>query len=260
MGKFWGPFDRVLLVFSAACAFGCVYYGRAAYFDTHPVDKVAATPSVDVQSMNPAWWPAIGLGGSALALCIIGVIGLLLHKKKNDHKLRPAMSDRAEAPSVTRDIDLQDAAYFVVCGRWLGEHEPVTLNVDQGLEANRILTRMRELAGESKLLIWGRSSPARLHEPIPAAYWIDHQIDSLTALFKAKNGKTEAAAHGASSLIFHDLMVSKHQIESAFGKAANSGGNPGASITLIGGTYSAGNGGVGDADGGDFIISAGNGG
>lgn len=123
-------------------------------------------------------------------------------------------SSLAVSSKIARDTWLQDAILYAVHGRWLGEEDDAYGEEGQISEAGRVIRKMRELAGDDRLIIWGKLAPTRLHEKIPPEYWIDYQIDMLHALAgEREQVKTEKASYGSSKLVYSELMCSKTQVE-----------------------------------------------
>jgi hypothetical protein len=147
---------------------------------------------------------------------VVGVAGMIVAAYRIWKKERDEVIRRRPVVNYDRDTPLREAVFFIVHGRWLGETETALEGTGQTTQAINILGRMRELAGDGKLQIWGTLNKWRLHELVDKSFWIDHQIDFLTTL--ASNDqvetKTEKTTPNASPACYEDLMVSKAQIES----------------------------------------------
>ena len=113
-----------------------------------------------------------------------------------------------------RDVWFQDAIFYAVYRRWVGTQEEVLQEDGDIAKAWAAIPRMRELAGEGKLTVWGKTAPNNLHEKIPPEYWVDHQPETFVVTGPPQDTKTEkAAVWGATDLVYMSLMCSKAEVE-----------------------------------------------
>ncbi len=183
---------------------------------------------IDVPGQVREWGTLLGFVTSTQIKIAAAVIGLSIIVAANFEWLRDrfrktAVTDLTAAPperagaladdELSPDIWLQDAVWYAVHGRWLGDDEQAINKETEMKEASETAQKMRELAGQGKYLIWGKTDPARLHQPVPKEFWVDNQIDFLRlAADTAENVRTERATAGHSTGYFN-LKVNKSQSE-----------------------------------------------
>jgi hypothetical protein len=183
---------------------------------------------IDVPGQVREWGTLLGSVTSTDITIGAAVIGLLMIVGANFEWLRdrfrkPVFTPSTAAPTeragaladdqLGPDIWLQDAVWYVIHGRWLGDNEQAINNETEMKKASEIAQEMRELAGQGKYLIWGKNHPARLHQRIPKEFWVDNQIDFLRlAGDTAENVRTERATAGYCTRYF-SLKVNKSQTE-----------------------------------------------
>ena len=183
---------------------------------------------IDLPGQIHEWGSLLRLVTSTYITVGAAVIGLSIIVGANFEWLRdrfrksvptPSTAAPTERPGVLADDQLgpdiwfQDAVWYVVHGRWLGDDEQALNNETEMKKVSEIAQKMRELAGQGKYLIWGKNDPARLHQRIPNEFWVDNQIDFLRlAGDTAENVRTERATAGHSTRYF-SLKVNKLQTE-----------------------------------------------
>ena len=183
---------------------------------------------IDVPGQVREWGTLLGSVTSTQITIAAAVIGLSIIVAANFEWLR----DRFRKTSVTAstaaptgragalaedelspNIWLQDAVWYAVHGRWLGDDEQAINKQTEMKKASETAQKMRELAGQGEYPIWGKTDPARLHQRVPKEFWVDNQIDFLRlAADTAENVRTERATAGHSTPYF-SLKVNKSQTE-----------------------------------------------
>lgn len=109
-------------------------------------------------------------------------------------------------------IPVQDAMMYAINRVWPSPGEKLKDGQENVLVL--VLNRMRGLAGEGRLTIWGKRSKGHLHTAIPPEFWVTQQIEYMTVVFHdTEESKTEPAPHCGYREVYQDLMVDKHQIE-----------------------------------------------
>ncbi len=196
-GKTWGPrlwratFVAVLVVIFGGVVYGAWTVAKRLYADLSGL------------SLHLPGGPLLWVSGGILALVGLAFfIGLMLTRGNKNRVIR-------------RDMWLQDAVCFVMYGHWPAETEQVFNQEGDVDRAIAVGVKMRELAGEGGLFIWGKSHENRLFELVPIAFWMENQIDGLRLIGnKPENVPTENAVNfrqGAE--VYKELMVNKAQVE-----------------------------------------------
>jgi hypothetical protein len=121
---------------------------------------------------------------------------------------------RAAAASAepTRDTWVQDAMMFALNGKWPLPDDK--LRGAQADQAMKVLQKMRELAGEGRMTIWGKETDLHLPVQISADFWVENQINYMTAVFEDPDkADTESATAFQTHKSYKSLQVSRQQIE-----------------------------------------------
>jgi hypothetical protein len=168
--------------------------------------RVNAVASIDIT----LWIVALIVFG-----CLYGVALFIIWRTRGELGQPNEFPNVAAEPttnSLSHDVWLQDAVCYALHGRWLGDNEQA-FGDGQLINVSNIAQKMREMAGNSQYLIWGKTDLARLHQKIPEEFWNDNQIDLIRLLAGvAKNVRTERVISGHSTP-YLSLRVNKLQTE-----------------------------------------------
>jgi hypothetical protein len=177
---------------------------------------------VGLQMTGAPHWVGWLVAASGVGICLWPYLLHLAYSAPEQHgpnDLRDTLSTTASptlaTPAViTRDAWLQDALCFALYGHWPAADEEVFREVDVLEKVGSLVSEMRELAGEGKFNVWGKTHELRLYEPIPPAFWINNLIDYMSMWGPPENPKTEQITGLRNSeSIYRALMVSRVQAE-----------------------------------------------
>jgi len=125
----------------------------------------------------------------------------------------PGTSPIAMVPAP--DAWLQEAVFYCVHGRWLGEHERALGAKGQLDQAADLLPEIRQLARNGELKIWGKVWENSTWDPIPADYWAHHDVDAIE-LMRERPGDVRTSSgtpDGKEGPFYKSLRVSRVQFE-----------------------------------------------
>jgi len=117
-----------------------------------------------------------------------------------------------------RDVSVQDAIFYAMHGRWLDVNETATGVDGYAQKLGQIVGKIRQVALDDRLMIWGKKDGGRVYEKIDPSYWTNHILDqlSVTELDMPRNpsqAKTRNINHDSSTPTYTDLMTTKSQVE-----------------------------------------------
>lgn len=161
-----------------------------------------------IQRIKPEWAEWI-IVPTPLAFLILLIL-LLWCGALTYHELRMKYPDF----HFERNGWLQDAVFYAVHGRWLGQNERALDQEGQFEKAAKILSEMRDLARDGKFKVWGKEGSSFAYDLIEPDYWRNYQIDTLAFAGKEpEHVKTEITSFSQHQKIYESLMISREQIE-----------------------------------------------
>jgi hypothetical protein len=105
----------------------------------------------------------------------------------------------------------------VIRGHWPRTKDETFAGDDAFGDVGRASEALREAAGSGGVTIWGKQHPLRLYELIPAAFWINNQIDQLSVYGSPDEIKTEQiTGRPGSEPNYRALKVNKAQVEAVW--------------------------------------------
>jgi hypothetical protein len=181
-------------------------------FWTWAVQGIAA-----VHALGWGTWPVLGLILTAMTIGVVATAAWLKRYIWDDAR-RASSTASAPAPAVTvgaPDAWLQEAVFYIVHGRWLGEHEQALNQPGQLDKAADLLGEIRQLARNGELMIWGKIWENSTWDPIPTDYWAHHDVDAIELMReRPEHMRTSSATPEGKEGPFHkSLRVSKAQFE-----------------------------------------------
>lgn len=163
--------------------------------------------------------PFFGIGLIFLAVMYLWFFPRVVHVHHGNltAQTAPQASLSMQVLRAADRVPVQDAMMYAINRVWPGPDDK--LKDGQENLPWTILARMRGLAGEGRLTIWGKLSQGHLHTAIPPEFWVTQQIEYMTVVFEDhERSKTEPAALQSHREIYYDLQVDRHQIETLWPK------------------------------------------
>lgn len=186
----------------------------------HPA-RIALTIGGVVGAGALTWWATGGIAWGAVAtLVVLVAVGLsyflvrLAQIPAERATAAQTLIDAANPPrdDAARDIGLTEALCFAQTGE-LGLR-PV--NTDAGVfrDLTPELGRFTQLAADGDLRVWGKSGRSDIYAPIPAAFWLENEVEWFSLLRGQPN--TQGLTARGQMPTYLDLMVSRAEIARHF--------------------------------------------
>ncbi len=186
----------------------------------HPA-RIALTIGGVAATGGLTWWAISGIAWGAVAtLVVLAVVGLsyfvirLAQIPAERASAAQSLIDAMNPPrdDVARDMGLTEALCFAQTGE-LGLR-PV--NTDAGVfrDLTPELERFTQLAADGDLHVWGKSGRSDIYTLIPAAFWIENEVEWFSLLRGAPN--TQGLIARGNMPTYLELMVSRGQIARHF--------------------------------------------